>query len=188
MSHPEQMVFFEMVFDSFLQTKGSETRIIDFGSLDINGGPHRFLTSTNCKYIGVDLEEGPNVNLVGRAELIDHQTASFDIAMSSEMFEHTPTWREAFYNLCRLTKPGGIVVISCAGRFRPEHGTSRSDAGYSAPYVVSQGVEYYANVSAKDLRKAISLIAVYGIPSSSSSILIFLIATINLFSYFLIIK
>jgi SAM-dependent methyltransferase len=135
----------------------SETRIIDFGSLDINGGPHRLLESIDCEYTGVDLDEGDNVDLICRGELVDYPTASFDIAMSSELFEHTPTWREIFYNMCRLTKPGGIVVISCAGRFREEHGTSRSDKGASAPFVVRQGVEYYGNVSARNLRRAISL-------------------------------
>lgn len=150
------MKFFELAFDALLP-KSRTTRIIDFGSLDINGGPHLLLEPFKCKYIGVDLDEGANVNLVSRGELVDYSSASFDIAMSSELFEHAPTWREIFYNMCRLTKPGGIVLLSCAGRFRPEHGTTRSDKGLSAPFVVSQGVEYYGNVSGKKLRSAISM-------------------------------
>jgi len=157
MSHPEQMNFFKTVFDSVSWESGSKTRIIDFGSLDINGGPHRLLEPIDCEYVGVDLDYGDNVDLVSRGELVDFPTASFDIAMSSELFEHTPTWREIFFNMCRLTKPGGIVVLSCAGSFRPEHGTSKSDKGYAAPFVVRQGVEYYGNVSARDMKRAISL-------------------------------
>ena len=156
MSHPQQMNYFELVFRAVLPTS-TRIRIIDFGSLDINGGPHHLLKPLDCEYIGVDLAEGANVNLVSRGELVDYPTASFDIAMSSELFEHTPTWREIFYNMCRLTKPGGIVVLSCAGRFRPEHGTTRSDNGFSAPFVVRQGTEYYGNVSAKEMRRAIAL-------------------------------
>lgn len=155
MSHAHQMRFFELVFNAVLRRSG--TRIIDFGSLDINGGPHRLLNLIECEYIGVDLDNGANVNLVLSGELVDYPTKSFDIAMSSELFEHAVTWREIFYNMCRLTKPGGIVVLSCAGRFRPEHGTSKSDNGFSAPFVVSSGSEYYKNVSAKDIKNAISL-------------------------------
>ncbi len=150
------MKFFELVFNAVL-SKSTAIRIIDFGSLDINGGPHLLLEPFNCEYIGVDLADGANVNLVSRGELVDYQSMSFDIAMSSELFEHAPTWREIFFNMCRLTKSGGIVVLSCAGRFRPEHGTTRSDKGFSAPFVVREGVEYYGNVSARDLRSAISL-------------------------------
>jgi SAM-dependent methyltransferase len=150
------MKFFELVFNAVLP-KSTITRIIDFGSLDINGGPHLLLEPFNCEYIGVDLDEGANVSLVSRGELVDLPTESFDIAMSSELFEHAPTWREIFFNMCRLTKSGGIVVLSCAGRFRREHGTTRSDNGFSAPFVVRQGVEYYGNVSAGDIRRAISL-------------------------------
>lgn len=157
MSHEEQMEFFQFVFTSVLRGTAAGIRIIDFGSLDINGGPHRLLNSIDCEYIGVDLDEGANVDLVSRGELVDYSTASFDVAMSSELFEHAPTWREIFYNMSRLTKPGGIVVTTCAGRFRQEHGTTRSDNGYSAPFVVRQGVEYYKNVSAKDIRSSIAL-------------------------------
>ena len=157
MSHAEQMEFFELVFNFVLPKQKLKISIIDFGSLDINGGPHRLLNSFDCNYVGVDIDEGENVSLVKRGELVDFPSSTFKIAMSSELFEHTPAWREIFYNMCRLTQPGGIVVLSCAGRFRPEHGTSRSDDGYSAPFVVAQGVEYYGNVTARDILQAISL-------------------------------
>ena len=157
MSHAEQTEFFELVFNIMLSKQDLKVSIIDFGSLDINGGPHRLLNSFDCNYVGVDIDEGENVSLVKRGELVDFPSSTFKIAMSSELFEHTPAWREIFYNMCRLTQPGGIVVLSCAGRFRPEHGTSRSDDGYSAPFVVAQGVEYYGNVTARDLLQAIPL-------------------------------
>jgi len=151
------MEFFATVFDSLLSKEGQVTKVIDFGSLDINGGPHNLLKSNSIEYIGVDLAEGKNVTLVRPAELVDLPSGSFDIAMSSELFEHTPLWREILYNMGRLTKPGGIVVFSCAGRHRPEHGTSKSDGGFSAPFVVGQGVEHYGNVTAAEIKRAISL-------------------------------
>jgi len=121
------MEFFGTVFAAVLPDMKTKIRIIDFGSLNINGGPHQLLDTVNCEYIGVDIAKGENVDLVMRAELVDYSSATFNITMSSELFEHTPMWREIFYNMCRLTQPGGIVVFSCAGRHRAEHGTTRSD-------------------------------------------------------------
>jgi len=155
MSHPAQMEFFGTVFAAVLPDMKTKIRIIDFGSLNINGGPHQLLDTVNCEYTGVDTAKGENVDLVMRAELVDYSSATFNITMSSELFEHTPMWREIFYNMCRLTQPGGIVVFSCAGRHRAEHGTTRSDKGYSAPFLVKEGIEYYRNVTTKDFSQAI---------------------------------
>jgi SAM-dependent methyltransferase len=157
MAHAAQLEFFELVFSFFFPKQGSKVQVIDFGSLDINGGPHQLLDSSTCNYVGVDIDKGNNVSLVMRGELVDYPSSTFKIAISSELFEHTPAWREILYNMCRLTLPGGLVVVSCAGRFRREHGTSRSDNGYSAPFVVAQGVEYYENVTANDISRAFSL-------------------------------
>ena len=54
-----------------------------------------------------------------------------------------------------MTRPGGIVVFSCASRFRMEHGTSRSDGGRMAPSSVASGVEYYKNFTRKHFRSVI---------------------------------
>ena len=143
MSHPAQLDFFAMA-DSFFPDHFAG-RVIDIGSLDINGGPHRNISPR--EYVGVDLAEGPNVNLVSRGEDVDFPSGYFDVAMSSECFEHNPNWRETFRNMYRLTRPGGLVIFSCATWGRPEHGTTRSDGGYSAPFVVEQGSEYYENVA-----------------------------------------
>jgi SAM-dependent methyltransferase len=157
MAHAAQLKFFELVFSFVFPKQESKVQVIDFGSLDINGGPHQLLGSSTCNYVGVDIDKGDNVSIVMPGELVDFPSSTFKIAMSSELFEHTPAWREILYNMCRLTQPGGIVVFTCAGRFRREHGTSRSDNGYSAPFVVAQGVEYYGNVSASSISRAFSL-------------------------------
>lgn len=158
MAHQEQMNFFEKVFKSGTSHFESGQSVIDFGSLEINEfkGPHIFVDRNKLHYLGVDLDKGPNVDIVERGELVSFQSGTFDIAMSSELFEHAPSWKEIFVNMCRLTKPGGLVIWSCGGRMRREHGTTRSDGGYAAPFVVDQGVEYYKNVSAHAASKALA--------------------------------
>jgi len=53
-----------------------------------------------------------------------------------------------------MTKPGGIVVFTCASRFRMEHGTTASDGGSGAPSSVATGNEYYKNLIARHFKPA----------------------------------
>jgi SAM-dependent methyltransferase len=157
MAHFEQTQFFHSVFDTFPEIfkTNSGFKIIDFGSLNINGGPHDHIVNT--QYVGVDLGPGPNVDLVSPGELVDLPSLSFDAAISSECFEHNPFWKETFMQMCRLTKPNSIVAFTCAGIGRKEHGTSRSDNGTSAPLVVEMGREYYHNVSKREVLSSLNV-------------------------------
>lgn len=155
MAHQENLEFFKetfMAFSEFIKS-GKFLGIIDLGSLDINGGPHKFI-SKDTRYVGVDLGYGPNVDLVSPIELLDLPSLSFSIAISSEMLEHNPFWRESLYQMVRLTEPGGLVIWSCAGIGRPEHGTTKSDKGSAAPFVTAMGREHYKNISAREAQNS----------------------------------
>ena len=157
MAHFEQTQFFHNVFDTFPEIfkSNSGLKIIDFGSLNINGGPHDHIT--NSQYVGVDLGPGQNVDLVSPGELVGLPSHSFDAAISSECFEHNPFWKETFMQMCRLTKPNAIVAFTCAGIGRREHGTTRSDNGRAAPFVVEMGREYYHNVSRREVLTSLNV-------------------------------
>jgi SAM-dependent methyltransferase len=154
MAHQQQQEFIETVLSEMSFTGPLD--VLDFGSLDINGGV-RQLISADWKYTGVDLEIGPNVDIACPAQLVDLKSEQFDICFSSELFEHTPFWKEIFAQMCRLTKPGGVVIFTCAGIGRKEHGTSRSDGGYSSPFTVSMGDEYYRNVGKFEAKNSIAI-------------------------------
>ena len=153
MSHTDQIQFFQQViqhFPGFFSGK-----VIDIGSNDINGGPHKYVNAS--EYVGVDLGPGTNVNLVSRGEEVQLSSGYFDVAMSSECFEHAPTWRAILMNMIRMTRPGGLVAFSCATTGRPEHGTTRSDGGFAAQLAVSGGQEYYANVTPSQVREVLGV-------------------------------
>lgn len=154
MAHDQQQQYLKKVIG--VVPSDTPFKMCDLGSLDINGGV-RALIPGNFQYIGVDLEIGPNVDIARPAQLLDLASEQFDFLISSELFEHTPYWKEIFAQMCRLTKPGGIVAFTCAGAGRAEHGTTRSDKGLASPFTVSRGEEYYGNVSRKDASKAVAL-------------------------------
>lgn len=146
------MQFFQHVVKSF--PTHFQGRVLDVGSLDINGGPHTLFTSS--EYVGVDLGAGRNVTHVGRGEDLTFADDLFDVAMSSECFEHNQQWRETLSNMIRMTREGGLIVFSAAGTGRAEHGTTRSDKGFAAPLAVDLGVEWYQNLTARMVRRAIA--------------------------------
>jgi SAM-dependent methyltransferase len=161
LAHPAQQQFIGLAVAKFPSLFSG--KVLDIGSLDITGDvTHQFEAH---EYIGVDIGPGKNVTKVARGEDLDFSTGYFDVTISGECFEHNPAWKSTFVNMIRMTKPGGIVVMTCASTFRTEHGTSRSDFGTGAPLSVSAGYEYYKNLAPKDLKSVIdeSLFTKYAI-------------------------
>lgn len=127
-------------------------RVVDLGGADVNGSP-RALFSPETEYVAIDNREAPGVGLV-----VDATTwcppaewrGTFDVALSTEVFEHVQHWRAMVYNLWLLLKPGGVCLITCATAPRPQH----SIVGVMPP----PPGEWYANVAAEELRAPMALL------------------------------
>lgn len=147
MSHPEQLQFFhEVAVANRNVIHGG--RVVEIGAYDVNGNVRAIFSGTDA-YVGVDLVEGPNVDVVGFGHEFAAPDASFDLAVSGECFEHDEHWRETFANMVRLVRPGGVVAFTCASRGRVEHGTARTDATLS-PGTQHVGLDYYRNLEESD--------------------------------------
>jgi len=146
MAHGAQRVFFEKVREQYPEFFSNQ-RVLEIGSLDINGTVRDFFD--NCSYTGVDVAAGPAVDIVAQGQDLTFPDDSFDVSVSAECFEHNPYWRETFLNMVRMTRQGGLVAFTCAADGRPEHGTARSDVG-SSPLTVGLGWEYYRNLGEAD--------------------------------------
>ena len=150
MAHPEQRVFFGQVTARFPEWF-ADRRVLEVGSLNINGTVRDFFTG--CDYIGVDVGAGPGVDVIAEGQDLDYEDRSFDTVVSAECFEHNPYWLETFTNMARMCS--GLVVFTCATTGRPEHGTTRSDAG-SSPLTAHRW-DYYRNLTAEDFEAALVL-------------------------------
>jgi hypothetical protein len=151
-AHESQMRFFTDVVAAFPAHFAG--RVLDVGSLDINGGPHELFSS--AEYVGVDLAPGPNVTDVARGEKLEFPDGHFDVAMSSECFEHNPQWPATLRNMVRMTRASGLVAFSAASTGRREHGTSRSDGGFAAPLAVAVGQEWYCNLTVSAVESVVA--------------------------------
>ena len=90
MSHPEQREFVAEIKRTYPDLFSSK-KVLEVGSLDINGSIREFFTE--CAYLGVDLAAGPGVDLVSRGEDLDFPDESFDVVASCECFEHNQIGR-----------------------------------------------------------------------------------------------
>jgi hypothetical protein len=144
MSHPQQQEYIARVKEKFPQYFDGK-RVLEVGSLNINGTLRDFFT--NSDYTGVDLDEGPGVDVICEGQNLEYPDNSFDVAISAECFEHNPHWAETFINMTRMSSD--IVIFTCASTGREEHGTSNAHA-FASPFTVAKGWDYYKNLTQED--------------------------------------
>lgn len=154
MAHAAQMNFFRTVKEKFPE-KFINCSVLDIGSLDINGN-NRYLF-TDYTYIGVDVGEGRNVDVVCKGHEYVSDTL-FDIVISSECFEHDMYYKQTLTNCVSLTRPGGLFTFTCASTGRPEHGTRRTKP-QDAPFLnsIEEWGDYYKNLTEDDIREVIDI-------------------------------
>ena len=155
MAHPQQLQFIDAVSKHLAKNYHGKL-ILEIGSYDVNGTVRSYFT--NSTYIGVDLIKGPGVDIVSDGENLDHPDETYDITISCECFEHNPHWVKTLVNMIRMTKPGGIVIVTCATTGRLEHGTTRTSPNCDgSPGSQTLGWEYYLNLTEADFKRNIDL-------------------------------
>ena len=108
--------------DRFLSARSTEPLVIlDVGSLDINGSYRGLFAIPPWLYTGADLVTGPNVDIVlGDPNKWPLRSGSFDVVITGQALEHMDRPWEAFLEIARVLKPGGLLcaIVPSAG---PEH-------------------------------------------------------------------
>jgi hypothetical protein len=155
MAHQEQVDFCLSVKNKFPEYFFNQF-VLDLGSLDINGN-NQYLFE-DCHYLGVDLAQGKNVDILSKGHEVLLPDGTFDTVISTECFEHDVFYRLTLLNAVRLLKSGGLLLFSCATTGRPEHGTKLTTPT-DAPFLQSLGnwADYYKNLDENDIRDALSV-------------------------------
>jgi len=138
-------------FISYLKDKNPSyfegTKVLEVGSMNINGGIRHLFK--DCNYLGIDLGQGPDVDL----EVPIHEFNRpnyYDVVVSTEMLEHDQYWKESLRQMYENLKPGGLLMITCAGPNRAEHGTKRTTP-HDSPFTT----DYYRNISLDDITEVL---------------------------------
>lgn len=110
--------------------------VIEIGSRDINGSVRSLFP--NAKWIGIDVVRGPGVDVV--IDALDYNPVEqVDLVICTEVLEHTEFWCQIISRAETWLKPGGRMILTCAGTGREPH--SASDGG------PLQAGEYYRNIT-----------------------------------------
>lgn len=139
MAHREQSEFIARIRDRFPR-HFENCKVLEIGSLNINGTVRDYFQ--HCTYMGIDLGPGPCVDKVVHAcDLPISYNGNFDTIVTCEALEHDRKWRETIDRAYDLLTDNGLLVGTCAGFGRPEHGTSKCNPGCS-PFTN----DYYGNI------------------------------------------
>jgi SAM-dependent methyltransferase len=141
-------------------------RVVEIGSRNVNGSVRPLFEGQD--YTGVDALPGNDVDVVADGATFG-ETGAYDLGLCLETLEHAPTAPQVVANLCRIVRPGGLVIVTMATDPRTPHSAVdgrelrpdeiRPPVSPSAPRfrgepVVSFGDlagEYYGNVGPGDL-------------------------------------
>lgn len=112
----------EYVIHHLITAEGeSSVHVADIGSFDVNGTYRDLFDQKTFRYTGLDLEPGPNVDIVMPSPAtIPLESGSQQLVVSGQMLEHAPRFWEIFQDMARILAPGGrmIIIAPSAG---PEH-------------------------------------------------------------------
>ncbi|HVE50491.1 MAG TPA: methyltransferase domain-containing protein [Casimicrobiaceae bacterium] len=93
----------------------------DVGSYDYNGSYREIFRKDAWAYTGIDLDKGPNVDVVLESPYkFPFPDAHFDVVISGQAFEHIKFFWLTWMEMVRTLKPGGFIFLIAPSR-GPEH-------------------------------------------------------------------
>jgi SAM-dependent methyltransferase len=117
--HHSAYVNAEKFYHKYCEKNIENKKILDVGSYDVNGTMKPIFEKG--QYVGLDMEAGPNVDIVGVSHDIPFEKDEFDIVISSSCFEHDDMFWISFQEMCRVLKPGGYMYVQAPSN-GPYHG------------------------------------------------------------------
>ena len=108
--HHSAYVNTEKFYKKYCEKDIEKKYILDIGSYNVNGTVRPIFEKGN--YIGMDMFEGPNVDVVANAHEIPFEDGFFDIMVSISCFEHDDMFWVTFLEMCRVLKEGGYMCIN----------------------------------------------------------------------------
>jgi hypothetical protein len=130
-----------------LYTDLHKATILEIGSYSVNGSLRDHALPAT-QYIGLDIAEGPGVDIVieeGAAFPVEDE--SYDLVIASSVLEHDPAFWTTFLEMCRKAKQGGYIYINVPSngavhRYPTDNWRFYPDSSRAlVKWCVSQGVE-----------------------------------------------
>lgn len=135
--------FYGLLARDSVRLVGAHAPLAGARVLDVGAGPVQFaeaFTRAGARYTALDADPGelrgprPGGVLAGRGERLPVRDGAVDLTFSSNVVEHVPApWRFTD-ELVRVTRPGGLVVVSYTNWLSPWGGHECSPWHYLGGY------------------------------------------------------
>ena len=112
--HAEALIHMETLLQ---RAPAWATKVLDAGSLDENGTLRPLAEARGWTYIGVDIREGKNVDIVVPPYEYPFEDGAFDVVMSGQAAEHVERVWVWIVELARVLKPGGLLAMTAPWKF-----------------------------------------------------------------------
>lgn len=101
---------------------GRPRSVLDVGSCDVNGCYRPLFPPPRFAYTGLDMEAGPNVDIVPSRPYCWDMLAddAYDVIISGQAFEHMEFFWLTMAEMARVLRPGGLLCV-IAPRGFPRH-------------------------------------------------------------------
>lgn len=91
--------------------KNEKLKILDVGSYDVNGSYQGLFKNPNWEYIGMDIEKGPNVDIVAKEVYNWDLNEKFDVVVSGQCIEHVEDLKEWIMEFTKVIREEGLICI-----------------------------------------------------------------------------
>jgi ubiquinone/menaquinone biosynthesis C-methylase UbiE len=116
--HKSAYINAQKFYDQYCSIDIENKTVLDVGSWDGNGCLKPIFSK--AQYTGLDVQHGPNVDIVSSSHSMPFDNSSFDIIISTSCFEHDEMFWVTFLEMCRVLKQNGYIYI-CAPSTGPYH-------------------------------------------------------------------
>ena len=119
--HESSMLRMEWFANKYLQNK-NKLKILDVGSYDVNGCYREIFTDKGHDYVGLDMEEGPNVDICPKSTYAWNELTNdeYDVVISGQALEHIEFFWVTVGEIVRVTKKDGLICLIAPNGFE-EH-------------------------------------------------------------------
>lgn len=107
---PEILSYVRQTRDKY----GLKGKILDVGSFDVNGcmRPIFIDEMEGNEYTGLDMQKGPNVDIVANSHKIPFENNTFDVALSADLLEHDDMPFMTCSEIYRVLKTRGYFILT----------------------------------------------------------------------------
>ena len=106
---PEHMIEMDTLLAAWEEVHAD---VLDVGSCDVNGTFMPLVENRGWAYVGLDIVDGPNVDVVSAdAYRYPFERETFDIVISGSTMEHVEAVWLWVAELARLLRPGGMLAL-----------------------------------------------------------------------------